>query len=426
LAKTAEQKVSGSQFLRGYVFLGSSLLVALVFIFTNRMVQKLDEQANTLSGVLAHFFAVAAIPASRDQSIAPIYKEVLSKVNFPVVVTDIDGRPYAWSGIGISVDAVSAEETAIMDPKNPPVGPLRDVMEIVQRLDKKNPPLPMILPGTNSVAGYVHYGESAVVNEMKWIPAIELAAVFLFMGLGYMGFRSIKVGEQRFIWVGMAKETAHQLGTPISSLLGWLEVVKDRQKRVLGDETLVQIEKPLFAQFVDEMESDVERLQKVACRFSSIGSMPKLQFQDFVPIVREGVEYFRTRLPKLGHQVQIAEKYEPVPFLNVNAELMEWAVENVLRNAVDAIEGKSGRVEVEVRRNPDEETVELLITDNGRGMTPSEQKQAFVPGFTTKKRGWGLGLTLTRRIVEETHGGKIRIRSSEPGKGTTIVISFPV
>jgi anti-sigma regulatory factor (Ser/Thr protein kinase) len=426
LAKTAEQKVSSTQLLRGYVFLGSSLLVALVFIFTNRMVHKLDEQANTLSGILAHFFAVAAIPASQNQDIAPIYKEVLAKVNFPVVVTDLEGRPYAWAGIGISVDAVSDAESAQMDPKNPPPGPLREIVGIVERLDKKNPPLPLIPPGERRVVGYVHYGESGIVNEMRWVPIIELAAVFLFMGLGYMGFRSIKVGEQRYIWVGMAKETAHQLGTPISSLLGWLEVVKDKQKKVPGNEAVVQIEKPLFGQFVEEMEGDVERLQKVACRFSSIGSMPKLQFQDVVPMVRGVAEYFRKRLPKLGHQLQITEKYESVPFLNINAELMEWAVENVLRNAVDAVEGRSGAISIEVRRNPDEETVELVFTDNGRGMTPSEQKQAFVPGFTTKKRGWGLGLTLTQRIVEETHGGKIRIRSSEPGKGTVIVISFPV
>ncbi len=426
MAKTTEQKVSSAQLLRGYVFLGSSLLVALVFIFTNRMVQKLDEQANTLSGILAHFFAVAAIPASQNQDIAPIYKEVLAKVTFPVVVTDLDGRPYAWAGIGISVDAVSDQQSAMMDPKNPPPGPLKQIVAIVERLDRKNAPLPLIPPGEKRVVGYVHYGESGMVNEMRWVPIIELAAVFLFMGLGYMGFRSIKIGEQRYIWVGMAKETAHQLGTPITSLLGWLEVVKDKQKSVPGDETTVQIEKPLFDQFVDDMDDDVERLQKVACRFSSIGSMPKLQTQDVVPLVRGVVEYFRKRVPKLGRQLLMTEKYESVPFLNINAELMEWAVENVLRNAVDAIEGRSGTVAVEVRRNPDEETVELIVTDDGRGMSPSEQKQAFVPGFTTKKRGWGLGLTLTQRIVQETHGGRIRIRSSEPGKGTVIVISFPV
>ena len=426
MAKTTEQKVSSAQLLRGYVFLGSSLLVALVFIFTNRMVQKLDEQANSLSGILAHFFAVAAIPATQNQDIAPIYKEVLAKVNFPVVVTDLDGRPYAWAGIGISVDAVSDQESAMMDPKNPPEGPLKEIVAIVQRLDKKNAPLPLIPPGGKGVVGYVHYGKSGMANEMRWIPIIELAAVFLFMGLGYMGFRSIKIGEQRYIWVGMAKETAHQLGTPISSLLGWLEVVKEKQSKAPGNQTTVQFEKPLFDQFVDEMDGDVERLQKVACRFSSIGSMPKLQLQDVVPLVRGVVGYFKTRLPKLGRQLQMAEKYESVPFLNINAELMEWAVENVLRNAVDAVESRGGTIEVEIRRNPDEETVELIVTDNGRGMTPSEQKQAFVPGFSTKKRGWGLGLTLTKRIVEETHGGKVRIRSSEPGKGTVIVISFPV
>ncbi len=426
MARTGEQRISGTRLFRGYLFLGSSLIVALVFIFTNRLVTKLDEQANTLSGILAQFCAVAALPASEDEEISQIYRGVISKVNFPVVITDVDGRPYAWAGIGIDVDAVSADDAAGMDPANPPEGPLKEILAIVGRLDDGSPPIPMVRPGSQRVVGYVHYGESSIVSEMRWVPIIELAAVFLFMGLGYMGFKSIKVGEQRYIWVGMAKETAHQLGTPISSLLGWLEVAREKGKKDAGSEAAVEIERPVFEQLVEEMETDVERLQKVACRFSSIGSMPKLQPQDVVPVVREVVRYFGRRLPKLSREVRIVEEYEAVPPININRELMEWAIENIMRNAVDACESAGGKIDVQVRRNAEQESVELIFADSGRGMSPSEQKQAFVAGFTTKKRGWGLGLTLTKRIVEETHGGKIRIASSGIGKGTTIVISFPV
>jgi anti-sigma regulatory factor (Ser/Thr protein kinase) len=426
LPEISEQKVSSAQLLRGYIFLGSSLIIALVFIFTNRLVTKLDEQANMLSGILARFCAVATIPASEDEDLSAIYREVIAKVNFPVVVTDPQGRPYAWAGIGIDVDAVSAEEASKMDPSDPPEGPLKEIASIVRRLDEKNPPIPMIPPGEAYTVGFVHYGDNAIVSEMRWVPMIELAAVFLFMALGYMGFKSIKVSEQRYIWVGMAKETAHQLGTPISSLLGWLEVAKERGVHVLDRGDVVEIEKSLFNQLVEEMEGDVDRLQKVACRFSSIGSRPRLQPQDIVPVVRGVLHYFGKRLPKLGQKIQIEENYESVPLLNINRDLMEWAIENVIRNAVDACESNGGEISVEVRRNPEEESVELVFADTGRGMTPSEQKQVFVAGFTTKKRGWGLGLTLTKRIVEETHGGKIRIKSSEPGKGTVILISFPV
>jgi NtrC-family two-component system sensor histidine kinase KinB len=426
LVSTAEKKPGGTELLKAYLFLGTSLLVTVVFLYTSRMVRKLEEQTDTLSEVFARFCAVATIPAAENKQVRVIYNEVIKRINFPIVVTDVEGRPYAWAKIGITVDTVSAEETARMNPANPPQGPLREVMRIVHELDKTNSPIPMVAPGGQNVLGYVHYGNSAMASELRLVPLVELAAVFLFMGLGYVGFRSVKVSEQRFIWVGMARETAHQLGTPISSLMGWLEVIKDMVGKTKESSAPVEIERPLFNQFIDEMESDVERLEKVASRFGSIGSMPKLQLQDVVPVVTEAVQYLRTRLPKLGRELQIVEKYETVPFLNINRELMEWAIENVLKNSVDATDATDGRIEVEVKRNPDEETVELTFSDNGRGMTPAEQKRALLPGFSTKKRGWGLGLALARRIIEEYHGGRIWIKFSEPGKGTVVAISFQV
>ncbi|UCF79645.1 MAG: HAMP domain-containing histidine kinase [Candidatus Eiseniibacteriota bacterium] len=420
------QRPGGTQLLRGYLFLGSSLLVALVFIYTNRVVHKLEEQAGALSAVFARFCAVAAIPASEDEELRDIYSEVIKNIRFPVVVTDVDGRPYAWAGIGIDIDAVSEEQAALMDPANPSPGPLSEIARIVKELDKANPPIPMIAPGGTHELGKVHYGESGIVKEMRWVPLVELAAVFLFMGFGYLGFKSLKVSEQRFIWVGMAKETAHQLGTPISSLLGWLEVIRDRSESAADEKGPVEIERPLFEQLVHEMESDVERLQKVANRFGNIGSIPNLQLQDVVPLVRGTVHYFRRRLPKVAHELQVVEEYEAVPLLNLNRELMEWALENILKNSLDALDKSGGRIEVSVKRNPEQETVELTFSDDGRGMSPSDQSKAFQPGFSTKERGWGLGLTLARRIVQEYHGGKIWIKSSEPGKGTVVVISFPV
>ncbi|MCX5801647.1 MAG: HAMP domain-containing sensor histidine kinase [Candidatus Eisenbacteria bacterium] len=426
MASTIEKKPGGTQLLKAYLFLGTSLLVTVVFLYTSRMVRKLEEQTDTLSEVFAHFCAVATIPASENKQLRDIYNEVIRRINFPVVVTDVQGRPYAWARIGISVDTVSAEETAKMNPADPPPGPLREIVEIVHELDKVNPPIPMVSPAGKGVLGYVHYGKSEIATELRWVPLVELAAVFLFMGLGYVGFRSVKVSEQRFIWVGMARETAHQLGTPISSLMGWLEVIKDLVDKAREANAPVTIERSLFNQFVDELDGDVERLEKVASRFGSIGSMPKLQLQDVVPVVAEAVQYLRTRLPKLGRELQVVENYETVPFLNINRELMEWAVENVLKNAVDATDTTGGRIEITIRRNPDQETVEIILSDNGKGMTPSEQQRALFPGFSTKKRGWGLGLTLARRIIEEYHGGRIWIRSSEPGKGTVVAMAFPV
>jgi len=223
--------------------------------------------------------------------------------------------------------------------------------------------------------------------------------------------------------VGLAKETAHQLGTPLSSLLGWIELLRERVR--MDPDSEVKIERDFLMQTLDEMHNDVERLTKVSARFSQIGSQPALTPQDLAPVVAEAVGYLKRRLPDLGRKVTIAERYGEVPPVNANRELLEWVVENLLVNAMTALEGKPGRIEVTLERRPEVESVELEVTDTGRGMSLDEQKRAFDPGFSTKKRGWGLGLALAKRIIEDYHGGRIAIRQSAPGKGTTFVISFP-
>jgi hypothetical protein len=174
------------------------------------------------------------------------------------------------------------------------------------------------------------------------------------------------------------------------------------------------------------MQADVERLEKVAFRFSQVGSAPQRKPQDIVPVIAGTVAYVRKRLPRLGPGPTIEERYEPVPEINVNAELIEWVIENLLKNAIDAADKPERRITVIVERKSDTETVEVQVADNGRGMTPAEQRRVFQPGFTTKQRGWGLGLTLAKRIIEEYHGGRIWVKESHPGRGTTMVISFPV
>jgi hypothetical protein len=176
---------------------------------------------------------------------------------------------------------------------------------------------------------------------------------------------------------------------------------------------------------LDEMERDIERLNKVAQRFSRVGSAPLLQLQDVTPVVREAVQYVRRRVPQGDGHVVIRERYEEVPPINLNRELLEWALENLLSNAHSALDKRPGVIDVTVERRKESEAVEVVVVDNGRGMAPGEQRRAFEPGYTTKPRGWGLGLALARRVVQEYHGGKLFIRQSAPGQGTTVVISFP-
>jgi signal transduction histidine kinase len=254
------------------------------------------------------------------------------------------------------------------------------------------------------------------------MPFIAGGGLVLLFSIGLGGLTGIRQAEQRSIWVGMARETAHQLGTPLSSLLGWVELLRSH-----GGSGGVEVRVPRaeFDETLEEMERDVERLTTVAHRFSHVGSTPQLQLQDVTPVVIEAVQYMRRRLPRSEGEVVIRERYGEVPPINLNRELLAWALENLLTNAVSALDKKPGVIEIAVDRRKETEAVEVSVTDNGRGMTPAELKRAFEPGYTTKRRGWGLGLAMARRVVHEYHGGRIFVRSSVPGQGTTVVISFP-
>ena len=274
------------------------------------------------------------------------------------------------------------------------------------------------------VDGLVHYGDPPVLDVLRWMPYLSVGGLLLLVTLGLWGVAGIRQAERRSIWVGMARETAHQLGTPLSSLMGWIELLRSRGEGVDAREE-VAVPKAELDETLDEMERDIERLNKVAQRFSHVGSAPVLALKDAGPVVRQAVQYARRRLPRGEGEVEIHERYEEVEPVKLNAELLEWAVENLLSNAVSALDKRPGIVDVSVGMRRESETLEIVVRDNGRGMTPAEVRRCFEPGYTTKRRGWGLGLALARRVVEEYHRGRLFVRESAPGQGTTMVISFP-
>jgi anti-sigma regulatory factor (Ser/Thr protein kinase) len=406
-------------FLKSYVLVGSGILIALLLLYTHNVVNRLNSQVEILSGIIARFCAMATFPALESPESQDVFRSIVEQADFPIVVTDSEGRPWAWKGIGINAEQFSLKEIAGTDPDHP-TGVMAKVIRIIEELDKDHAPVAMLDPATGGLIGYVHYGEWSLVKQLRFIPFAQVGVVALFVAIGYWGYRSLKLGEQRSIWVGMAKETAHQLGTPLSSLMGWLEILRDEPAEggPRRHEEIVKI--------VDEMDRDVRRLGRVASRFGHIGSVPNLKSQDIAPIVSEAVRYVKTRIPRGARSVEIREQYGEVQQLNVNAELLGWAVENVLVNCLDAMDKPEGMVEVTVGRRPETETVEIWIKDNGKGMSGGEARKVFMPGYSTKKRGWGLGLTLARRIVEEYHGGRIWVDSSQPGEGTLFKIAFPV
>jgi hypothetical protein len=235
--------------------------------------------------------------------------------------------------------------------------------------------------------------------------------VGLFIGVGYVGFSYVRRSEQSNLWVGMAREAAHQLGTPISSLMGWVEVLRMPN---LSDEQR--------SEAVDEIENDIDRLQRVANRFSDIGSMPKLEQQRLAPIVEQTATYIRRRIPQRRDQITLTAEVPNDLEAPVNEELFAWVVENLLKNALDAIDG-AGRIALTA--GTDATGVWIEVEDTGAGIERSQWKNVFRPGYSTKKRGWGLGLSLARRVIEDYHGGSLRLADSTVGEGSTFRIDLP-
>jgi two-component system, sporulation sensor kinase D len=251
---------------------------------------------------------------------------------------------------------------------------------------------------------YLYYGNSALLNKLKYYPVALVLIIVLFAGLVYNFYRSTKMATQNKLWAGMAKETAHQIGTPLSSLIGWVEILKADD---VPESTIVEIEK------------DIDRLQTITERFSKIGSEPKLENKDVIEETQKSYDYLQSRFSKQVEFSFNAPK-EPIMVL-MNPTLHSWTIENLVKNAIDAMKGR-GKLSLKVIQDGD--LVKINVSDTGKGIPKKEFKTVFEPGFTTKKRGWGLGLSLTKRIVEEYHKGTIKVLNSEIGKGTTMQVSF--
>jgi len=421
-------RLSGRALLKTGLFTGGGLLVAAVFLFTNLLVQRLSTQVATTSGVLARLCAQASFPATNDPQLRAIFTDVISHIDFPIVITDTTGVPRAWREVGVDPESVPTESLDSLSQGlliSPVVSErIRRVSARVPKMDARHRPIPMNQPNTNRVLGLLHYGEPAVLDRLRWMPYLAVGGTGLLLLLGMSGLAGIRAAEKRTIWVGMAKETAHQLGTPLSSLMGWVELLRAHVDAAPAGGA-VAIPREELGETLDDMERDIERLSRVAQRFSQIGSSPQLQLQDVTPVVREAVAYVRRRLPQRQGDIELRERYGEVPPINLNRELIEWAVENLLTNALDALDKRPAVIEVAVERRAETEEVEITVSDNGRGMTREQQKRAFETGYSTKRRGWGLGLALARRAVQEYHAGKIEIRRSAPGQGTVMVIRFP-
>ncbi|MEX0994336.1 MAG: HAMP domain-containing sensor histidine kinase [Balneolaceae bacterium] len=262
---------------------------------------------------------------------------------------------------------------------------------------------------------YVYYGESQTVQYLRYFPYIQFGLLALLLGIGYTTYKSITRSEQSNLWVGMTKEAAHQLGTPISSLYGWIVLLKEK----VGDNRE-------SGAIIHEIENDITRLRGIAERFNKIGSEPELKKMRIVPIIDQVISYMERRLPQLGKKVEVRRSIETNAEVEVNPELFQWAVENLIKNAMDAIRENSDHAYVAISVRQLEDELYIDIEDSGSGIERKRISEIFKPGYSTKKRGWGLGLSLTKRIIEDYHKGHLTILRSRPNHGTTVRITMKV
>ncbi len=351
--------------------------------YTNNLVKKLAAEEQKKVALWAK--ATSLIPNTdlEGESLGFLFSVIQNNETVPVILIESDTSISLYRNL----DTTRVHNPEYLKKK------LHEMME-------ENPPIE--IPLTGSKKQYLYYSRSTILSSLIYYPWVQMFVILIFIAVAYFAFSSSRKAEQNQVWVGLSKETAHQLGTPISSLMAWLEMLKLKNQD---------------ASLVGELEKDILRLNIITERFSKIGSPPVLKPKNVVSTIENSLNYLKTRSSdKIAFQLHADEKEILVP---LNTSLFEWVIENVCKNAMDAI-GEKGEIKISITKNF--HFVFVDISDTGKGISKSKFKTIFKPGFTTKDRGWGLGLSLTKRIIEEYHKGKIFVADSDIGKGTTIRI----
>lgn len=378
------------QLIRWGIILMSFIIITLILWNTYAFFQEFKDEETQKMNV----WATAQIEFQKsalDEDINPVIDLIITSENAnPMFVITNDGK--------LSVN--NLDENYMTSEGN--------LQVLITEFKKQNIPINLEYtdPETNQKIelGKLYYGDSEILNKLKYYPLALLLIIVLFGTVVYLFYSSNKNAAQNKLWTGMAKETAHQIGTPLSSLIGWAEILKMEN---------------VNPEYILEIEKDISRLQTITERFSKIGSLPTLTKCDIVEETHATYDYLKTRSSKLiNFYIQVPET--PV-FVELNAQLYSWTLENLVKNAIDAMRGK-GDLTVLVEAN--EKTVKIKVIDIGKGLAKSEFNTIFEPGYTSKKRGWGLGLSLAKRIIEDFHNGKIKVKHSEIGKGTTMQITL--
>ena len=378
---------SNTLLFKRITILVSFIIVSLILWNTYTFFQKFKQEERIKMEILATAQKEIASDTNLDANVDLPLKIIENNNNIPMILVNDKGEIEYFQNL----DSVKALNPKYLE---------KQLIE----MKAENLPIEVSYKGKNKQ--FIYYRNSDLLNRLTYYPIALILILFLFLSVIYMFYSSNKVAETNKLWTGMAKETAHQIGTPLSSLLGWIAILK--------------MEK-IDDKYVEEIEKDVSRLNTIANRFSKIGSTPELEKENVVAITKQAFDYLESRSSK-----QISFSFttsDTEIYTHLNTELFGWVIENLIKNAIDAMQ-REGLLTVQVENTA--KKVKITVSDTGKGMPKKLFKQIFNPGFTTKKRGWGLGLSLSKRIVKDYHKGKIMVRKSEIGKGTTFEVVLDI
>ena len=371
---------------RWTIILGSIIIISLILWNTFNFFNQLKENERTKMQIWAEAYQELQQKSTTDATISEMVLSVIqSNTTTPMILHTYKEDTYTERNIDtLSVNTVEKKK------------------DLIAQFSSEY--IPIDISNDKELLGTIYYGNSPIINKIKYYPAALILIIFLLFLAIYLFYKTSKSAEQNKLWAGMAKETAHQIGTPLSSLVGWAEILKTEN---------------VNPDYVMEMEKDIAQLETITDRFSKIGPVPKLELQDIVAETQSTFEYLKSRTSKMI-SMELITPENPI-YVMLNPQLYSWTIENLLKNGIDAMKGK-GTITISIESNSQHALVH--ITDTGSGMSKRDFNRIFTPGFTTKKRGWGLGLSLAKRIIEEYHKGKIRVLKSTATEGTTMEIAL--
>lgn len=377
------------------LFIGINLaLIGIASIFyTYNIVDNLDTREHRQLAIFAQLIEYQANHPDLTEDYTKLFeivRENIKQSRIPTVLVSEDMQPQGDINLDIPNNISETEHTKLLK-------------EAFEEMKEENPPIVVDVMGTKQ---YIYYSDSPLLVQMRYYPYAQLLSLLVLAFLAYLIFSSSRAAEQNRVWVGLAKETAHQLGTPIASLMGWVSFFRTDPDRYPEE-------------YTREIEKDINRLEMITARFSSIGSAPTMKYEKMVEVLGPFLDYLKRRI-STKVKLEFINELDTERSMYLNRNLFEWVVENICKNAVDAMTG-AGELNVRMFALNKQE-VAIDISDTGKGIPRGSWQKVFKPGVSTKKRGWGLGLTLAKRIVEEYHGGKLYVKSSEVGKGTTFRI----